>query len=157
MIPIIIDDVLFEVYGDKTLWSPPSANGAFVEAPDAYTRIARALVCCDYDDRDGHVYVGSSQLHQHAEPGSLIHFPLKAGVVTMRAKRVITGLLNGVKLITVLEWDDPLDAVITASEADALYGLAKESASKAAWRSFPARKSGKVWLLRRVDAEREWG
>src|SRR5690606_37403955 len=103
------------------------ADGAFVAAPDAYATIARALVLCDWRDEDDGVYVGDSQLFEHfidthddrgnEVPGgrpSGLHFPLKAGLPTWaRPLAAQTGMYEGRKIIVVLAWDDPLDAVMT--------------------------------------------
>lgn len=176
MINITIDGIVFEVYGGKTLWSPPSAAGVFVEAPADWASMARALVMCDYEDRDGRTYVADSKLLEHFvdthdDQGNLVpggrasglHFPLKSGMPNVRPLVVMTGMESGPgmmqpeKVISVLKWDDPLDAVMTTSEAEEHYGLAVGSAKKTAQRrKIPSRKSGGTWLIRKFDAERQW-
>lgn len=51
-----------------------------------------------------------------------------------------------------------LDAVMTAGEAQELYGLSESAVRLACQRgSIPARKSGGTWLILRADAEARWG
>lgn len=170
MIPIIIDGILHEVWGDRVLWDSPT-TGELVVAPANWATIARALVLCDYEDKDGHTYVAGVQLYEHLVdthdrdgrevPGgrpSHLHFPLKSGMPPIRASKVQTGTMDGHRMVTVLAWDDPLNAVVTTTEAEARFGLAEGSAKKAAQRGqIAARKTGKVWLLRSSDAARMWG
>lgn len=168
---ITIDHILFEVWGDKVLWSSLSANGEFIEAPEDWARLARALVLCDYRDEGERVYVLDSVLHEHfidshddagnKVPGgrsSNLHFPLKPGLSSWaRAKSVMTGRLDGTKIISVLEWDDPLDNVLTAREAETRFGLAEGTVKKTLQRGkIAGRKSGGTWLVRTRDADRQW-
>lgn len=51
-----------------------------------------------------------------------------------------------------------LDDVMTASEVEARYGLAKDTVRQAiARQTLPTRKSAGVHLIRRADAEKRWG
>ncbi len=176
MISIEIDNNMFEVYADKTLWSPSSANGAFVSAPEAYALLARALVCCDYEDREGHSYVaGILMLEEIVDTHGLnsegkmvkvpggrrtgIHPPLKAGLPTWaRAKRVLTGVFEGKKVVSVLQWDDPLDQVVTAREVSQRFGIDESTVKKAQREGrIAGRRSGATWLFRLADVQRMWG
>lgn len=161
MIPLILDNVEFQVWGDKTLWSPPSADGGFVEAPAEWSELARALACCDYEAQDGHVYIHNCQvleavLDDAARPIGL-HIPLKAGASPMRAKRVETGNYEGEKIVSVVEWDDPLDQVLTAGEADVRFGKKEGTAAHAIREGqLFSRKSKGTHLVRLCDAQMRW-
>jgi hypothetical protein len=53
---------------------------------------------------------------------------------------------------------DPLWDVLTTSEAEAVFGLAKNTANKACQRGeIPCRKSGGAWLIQAKDAYAKWG
>lgn len=170
MLNVTIDNIVFEVWGDKTLWVSPT-TGALEDAPADFAKLARALVCCDYEDRDGQTYIAGAKLLEHfvdthddkgnevpnGRPSGL-HFPLKAGMPPVRALEVMTGKMQGELVVSVLKWDDPLDAVLTTAEVETRYRLAVGSAKKAAQRGkIPTRKTGKVWLIRTLDANRNWG
>lgn len=56
--------------------------------------------------------------------------------------------------------DDVLNEVLTATEAAALWGLSESTVKRACLRKskgIQARKSGKVWLVARVEMERVYG
>lgn len=168
MIRIVIDNIPFEV-SSHVVWLKPG-DDEYTTAPENFAEIARALVLCDYDDVGEHTYVAGAQLYErfvdtHDDQGNEVPegrvtnliFPLKKGMPPVRPLRVETGKQDGKKIIAVLEWDDPLNAVMTTSEAEEELGLAEGSIKKACQRSqLAARKSGGTWLIRRYDAYRRW-
>ncbi|MDZ4771072.1 MAG: hypothetical protein SGJ24_18275 [Chloroflexota bacterium] len=156
MVSVIIDNVQFEIRADGVLWLPPSAD-TFTPAPSAYARIALALALSDYESRADGVYILDSRVFVRGEDG--ISLPMARGIIEpMRAACVITGTLAGEATIEIVTFDDPLDSVITAREAESLYGFAKDTARKAAQRGqLPARKSAGTWLLLEAAARQMWG
>lgn len=158
MIPLVLDNIPFEIWGHQTLWSPPSADGEFIEAPADWAALARALACADYQaGADGHAYVLDSLILLPAE-GAGVHLPARAGLPPVRAVRALTGVYEGQKVVSILEWDDPLKGVLTTAEAERRFGLAVGSAKKAVQRGqVYGERRGHDLLLRRFDAQREWG
>jgi hypothetical protein len=54
--------------------------------------------------------------------------------------------------------DLELTEVMSSSEVTAVFGLSQSTVRNACKRgSIPCRKSGNVWLVKRVDATRLWG
>jgi len=154
VITITIDNALFEVYADRVLWDPA---GEFTDAPAEYAKLARALVLCDYEARGEHTYVAGCKLLVSTQTG--IRINAKSGFPRwLRAKTVMTGSLEGEKVISVLEFDDPLDRVITATEADQRFDLAETSAKQAAQKRWiHARKARGTWLISADAAKEKWG
>lgn len=169
MIRITIDNIPFEVSAKQVLWLKPGGND-FIPAPEDFSRLAYALVLCDYEDVGERTYIDGCPLYEHFidthdEDGNEIpsgrdsglFFPIKSGMPAIRAAKVITGKMNGENIVVVMEWGDPLNEIMTTSEAETELELAPGSIKKACQRKqIPARKSGGTWLVRRNDAYRRW-
>lgn len=158
MIGIEIDNIRFEVYGDRVLWSP-SETGDFVPAPEDYARLARALVLSDWQDRDGHTYVADSLLLASLDEAGWLHPSVSSGLPRWaRPARALTGRFQGQRVVSVLEWDDPLDAVMTTREVEETLGVKNDTVNDAIRnRWITGRKSGDRWLVRRAEAVERWG
>lgn len=174
MIKIEIDGCLFEVSAEKVLMFN---GGEFKDAPDYYAILARKLVLCDYEDVGERTHINGCPLYErfidsHGLDESCgeieipegrdsgLQFPLKAGMPPVRATKVITGTIHpgNEKIIVVMEWHDPLNEIMTTSEAENLVGLKEGTIKKACQRGIvKSRKSGNAWLVRKADIQKRWG
>ncbi|MCK6581409.1 MAG: hypothetical protein L6Q98_25235 [Anaerolineae bacterium] len=170
MIRVEIDNMQFEVRSRVVLCA--SETGEWKTAPAGYAALALAAALGDYTERDDAVYLGDHhQVFVHfydewdaqgryvGKRDSGLTFPMRAGIVCpMRPRRLLTGRIGDVVIVNILEFDDPLDGVMSTSEVEKYFGLAEGTAKKAAQRrQISARKSGGTWLIRRDDAQVRWG
>lgn len=176
MVTIFLEHIEARIGFDQVVWRDTRQDNAeFVEADPVEhadtLALLRRLALMDYNERDGRAYAGDVALYAdefidtHDSEGNVIeggrpsglHFPLKAPLAPVRATHIMLGTMDGKSMCIVNRWDDPLDNVMTTTEAEAAYDLAQGTVKKAAQRGvIPARKKGGAWIVRTIDVKRHY-